>query len=167
MKYLYITLIFVFCFFSCKDKSDQQLLKKDSVQNSEQSASQELKKKELELKEKELDLKEKELQQQKLKDEQNTNKHDSPDDFYRVNYGRFPETSERYLKASYLYNLSQWDLKVMRNEIFARYGYIFQTDDMRNYFSGQSWYTPRYSNVNKMLTTVEKANVELIKSFER
>lgn len=57
--------------------------------------------------------------------------------------GIFPQASSRYLMTDEIYGLSKWDLKIMRNEIFARHGYIFQTDEMRNYFSGKSWYYPR------------------------
>ncbi len=80
--------------------------------------------------------------------------------------GRFPQASERLLTASELRNLSNEDLKIMRNEIFARHGYIFKTNDMRTYFQNQDWYTPQYSNVNSMLTNIEQQNIELIKRYE-
>lgn len=81
--------------------------------------------------------------------------------------GRYPEASDRYLNKSDVSYLSRYDLKIMRNEIFARYGYIFITDDMRNYFQKQSWYIPRYDDVNNMLNQMEKANIELIKKYEK
>lgn len=80
--------------------------------------------------------------------------------------GKFPEATERKLYETDLNNLSRRDLKIMRNEIFARYGYIFRTPDMAQYFKEQSWYVPRYSNVNDMLTPLEKENIQLIKSYE-
>ena len=85
---------------------------------------------------------------------------------YSIN-GRFPEASERYLNDGDLSGLTQYDLKIMRNEIFARHGYIFKTDEMRNHFESQSWYTGRYSNVDGMLSDIEKSNINLIKRFER
>lgn len=81
-------------------------------------------------------------------------------------FGRFPEASDRLLTASDLQNLSKYDLKIMRNEIFARHGYIFRTNDMKNYFQNQNWYTPRYNDVNSMLTSIEHKNVTLIKRYE-
>ena len=81
--------------------------------------------------------------------------------------GKFPEASTRYLSASDLSGLSLYDLKIMRNEIFARHGYIFKTDDMRNHFESQSWYSGRYSNVENMLSDIEKSNVNFIKQYER
>ena len=80
--------------------------------------------------------------------------------------GRFPQASERLLIAADLQNLSKNDMKIMRNEIFARHGYIFQTNDMKSYFQNQTWYTPRYNDVNSLLTETEKKNIDLIKRYE-
>ncbi len=78
--------------------------------------------------------------------------------------GRWPFTSTRYLDPSELYGMSAWDKKIMRNEIYARHGYVFQTRDMINYFNSQPWYTPISRNVR--LSKIEQYNVQLIKSFE-
>jgi hypothetical protein len=80
--------------------------------------------------------------------------------------GIYPEASQRMLKFSDVSGLTSWDLKVMRNEIFARHGYIFKTQDMLDYFSQQTWYRPLYEDVQYMLTVVEKKNLEFIKSYE-
>ena len=80
--------------------------------------------------------------------------------------GRFPESSTRLLTASDLVNKSQWELRVMRNEIFARHGYIFKTPEMQSYFSRQRWYNPRHDDVSGSLTTIEARNVEIIKISE-
>jgi len=80
--------------------------------------------------------------------------------------GIYPQTSQRILTSSELAGLSKWELKVMRNEIFARHGYIFKTAEMKNYFSKQSWYSPMYSDVNSKITDIERKNIELIKKYE-
>ena len=80
--------------------------------------------------------------------------------------GRFPHASERLLTASDLQYLSKEDLRIMRNEIFARHGYIFQTQAMKTYFQNQSWYSPRYNNVNSMLSSIEQKNIALIQRYE-
>ena len=55
----------------------------------------------------------------------------------------------------------------MRNEIFARYGYIFREGgEMNDYFKNQEWYTPKYKNVNSKITDLEKFNIQIIKSYE-
>lgn len=61
--------------------------------------------------------------------------------------------------------MSKSDLRLARNEIYARHGYIFDSNDLQNYFSSQSWYYPDPS-YDGSLTSVEKANVEFIKSYE-
>lgn len=81
--------------------------------------------------------------------------------------GLYPQASLRYLTPSDLYGMSKWDLRVMRNEILARYGYIFKTSAMSNYFIMQGWYTPRYTDVSSMITPMEWQNIELIKEFEK
>jgi len=80
--------------------------------------------------------------------------------------GRFPDASTSLLEISDLTGLSKQDLKIMRNEIFARHGYIFKTPEMKSYFASQSWYQPKYNNVSSMLTKVELLNVALIKKYE-
>lgn len=80
--------------------------------------------------------------------------------------GDYPEGSSRYLEPIDLENLSAFELKVMRNEIFARHGYIFKTVEMKNHFINQYWYKGRYNNVDKLLSNIEKENILLIKSYE-
>lgn len=59
-------------------------------------------------------------------------------------------------------HLSIEDLDIMRNEIFAEYGYKFTTDKWKKYFSAKSWYKPLYDNVDDKLSPIDKANVQTI-----
>ena len=93
---------------------------------------------------------------------QNSKQHNS----VSSTFGRFPQASKRLLTASDLQGLSKYDLKIMRNEIFARHGFIFQTNEMKNYFQNQSWYKPKYRDVSSLLSNIEKKNLELIKRYE-
>lgn len=43
---------------------------------------------------------------------------------------------------------------------------ILKTADMKNHFTSKSWYTPRYNDVNSMLTDIETQNIKLIQSLE-
>ncbi len=79
---------------------------------------------------------------------------------------RYPQASERLLTPSDLSSMNKEDLRIMRNEIFARHGYIFKTVDMKSYFAKQSWYRGNYNDVSSMLTSIEKSNIELIKRYE-
>ncbi len=82
-------------------------------------------------------------------------------------HGKFTIASTKYLTDSDLKNISKHDLKIMRNEIFARHGFIFKKNGlMDNYFSQQEWYKPKYKNVDKKLTEIEKTNIELIRKYE-
>ena len=80
--------------------------------------------------------------------------------------GKFPQASERLLTSSDLSGMSKKDLKIMKNEIFARKGYIFKTAEMKSYFANQSWYSGQYDDVTLMLSAEEKQNVEIIKKYE-
>jgi hypothetical protein len=80
--------------------------------------------------------------------------------------GIYPEGSKRLLRVTDIQGLNKWDLKVMRNEIFARHGYIFKTQEMKDYFGTQPWYAPRYANIESMLSDTEKKNVKFIQSYE-
>jgi len=80
--------------------------------------------------------------------------------------GRFPQASQRLLAVSDVQNLSKDELRIMRNEIFARHGLIFQTSEMRTYFQNQNWYTPKHNDVNNMLTNIETRNIQLIQRYE-
>jgi len=77
----------------------------------------------------------------------------------------FPDSDIRKLTSGDLTYLSKEQLKIARNEIYARHGHMFQTKDMQAYFSKQSWYreNPYYTG---KLTDIESYNVELIKSRE-
>jgi hypothetical protein len=81
--------------------------------------------------------------------------------------GKFPQASYRLLNAEELRESSKNDLKIMRNEIFARYGYKFKTGGkMDSYFQQQDWYKKQHDNVNNFLTEFEKENLKLIQKIE-
>lgn len=68
-----------------------------------------------------------------------------------------------------LKNLSLKELRIMRNEIYARNGYIFASKDLREYFNKKDWYVP-YSSDNKIiyksLNETERYNVAFILKYE-
>ena len=73
---------------------------------------------------------------------------------------------ERPATDSDLADKSPSELRIMRNYIFARHGYIFRSDDLREYFSQYDWYVPTSSNVTGELSQLEKDNISLIKAYE-
>lgn len=70
------------------------------------------------------------------------------------------------LNTPYLWDISREQLRLMRNEILARHGYVFQSKDLRDYFSKKWWYKPAANNNAVKLNIIEQTNVELIKSEE-
>lgn len=58
------------------------------------------------------------------------------------------------------------ELRFMRNEIFARYGYIFKSQDLTKYFNSKQWYNPTKANIDDQLTAVDKSNIQRILKFE-
>ena len=72
----------------------------------------------------------------------------------------------RYAEPEDLENKSSRELRIMRNYIFARHGYIFKSDDLRQYFSQYDWYTPISRNVTKELSKIERDNIKLIEAYE-
>ncbi|GAA0091157.1 hypothetical protein UT300009_11840 [Paraclostridium bifermentans] len=87
---------------------------------------------------------------------------------YGESYYIIPDSSSRYLTKEELYQYDKSSLGFIRNEIFARHGYVFKNEDYRNYFTSMPWYLPdsRFKGTLKELNPVEKHNVELIQSIE-
>lgn len=86
-----------------------------------------------------------------------------------VSTSRLPDydwLSYEYVSDYDLEKMNGSELRIMRNYIFARHGYIFQSDDLRRYFNQYSWYNPRYNDVSSSLNKIEKANINKIRSYE-
>lgn len=81
-----------------------------------------------------------------------------------------PNSNTVKLTRGDLSGLSKEQLRLARNEIFARHGMIFGAEDLKNYFSSKSWYQPSvpytefYDKVEMNL--IEEANVDLILKVE-
>lgn len=84
--------------------------------------------------------------------------YNSADEYYHI-------TGSRKLTYDDIKGLSNRELRIMRNEIYARHGYIFQDAMLRDHFLQKSWYTPQTKNV--ALSNIEQYNVLFIKSYEQ
>lgn len=81
----------------------------------------------------------------------------------------FPDSSTRYLTEADVVNLSDWDKKIARNEIYARHGRKFNSEELQQYFNSKSWYTPSIEAKDfkdEMLNDVERYNTRFISQFE-
>lgn len=77
--------------------------------------------------------------------------------------------SERKLSEEDLTDKTKSELEIMRNSIYARYGYKFKREDLLNHFSQYSWYNPTTSDMGtiyNMMNDNEKYNVDFIKKHE-
>ncbi|MDO4297204.1 MAG: YARHG domain-containing protein [Lachnospiraceae bacterium] len=80
--------------------------------------------------------------------------------------------SSRYIDESELYNYDLGQLRLIRNEIFALHGRIFNSQDLMDYFSQKSWYVPTYApedfdaNMFDYLNDYEEANLNVILNYE-
>ncbi|MCX6810739.1 MAG: YARHG domain-containing protein [Candidatus Berkelbacteria bacterium] len=78
-----------------------------------------------------------------------------------------PDSSSRDLSSSEILGLTPWQLRIARNEIYARHGLRFQTAAMSQYFGSKCWYHPRYNSVDGELSPLEKRNIQRIRGYER
>jgi hypothetical protein len=58
------------------------------------------------------------------------------------------------------------DLRILRNEIFARHGRIFKDAELQKYFISQAWYQPNPEFKDDQLNETEFKNLSAIKSAE-
>ena len=78
----------------------------------------------------------------------------------------FPDSDSRVLSEAELNGLSAWELRVARNEIYARHGRTFQSSELQNYFNAQSWYQASSSYDDSQLSQTELKNAKLIADYE-
>jgi len=82
-----------------------------------------------------------------------------------------PKSDKEKLTRADLEGLTKEQLRLARNEIYARHGMIFGVDDLDKYFATKSWYKPTisfkdfYDTVEMSL--IEEANVVLIQQLEK
>ena len=81
---------------------------------------------------------------------------------------RFGYANRVLLNDKMFRKMKKSTLRVMRNSILAKHGYMFSSRDLADYFASQPWFSPRPSNdgVLDELSLVESLNVELIKCEE-
>ena len=77
---------------------------------------------------------------------------------------KWPDQKNRYLTSADLSECTCWELRVLRNEIYARHGRKFKSQDLQDYFSAQPWYSidPNNLNGDKGQNEYEKKNARII-----
>ncbi len=81
----------------------------------------------------------------------------------------FPQSSQQFLTAQDLEGYTKSELRLGRNEIYARHGRMFSDQTLQTYFLEKAWYQPTYTPdvfQESMLSSLEKTNVSRISSAE-
>ena len=81
--------------------------------------------------------------------------------------GRYPQASHTILTAATITSYSTEQANLMRNEIYARYGFRFTKPALVAYFKNQSWYQPEDVSIDKLLTEIERKNIAALKAATR
>lgn len=65
-----------------------------------------------------------------------------------------------------LEKLDDKTVELIKNEIYARHGYIFTNRALKKYFESFNWYEPNEEYSPNLLNQTEKANLKTIKKFQ-
>ncbi len=80
-----------------------------------------------------------------------------------------PDSDSRYYTEGELSGYTKEELRLARNEIYARHGRIFDSRDLNDYFQSQSWYNGYLTKDEfdeSVLNSYEKENLLVIKAVE-
>ncbi|MCC8181643.1 MAG: YARHG domain-containing protein [Clostridiales bacterium] len=81
-----------------------------------------------------------------------------------------PNSSSEYISESDLYGLTEWECRIARNEIYARYGVIFTKPEVIEYFESKSWYQGTILLADfstSEFNDYEVKNLEVIVAYEK
>ncbi|MEY8780300.1 YARHG domain-containing protein [Allomuricauda sp. XS_ASV26] len=85
----------------------------------------------------------------------------STEKIYEIN------ASNTLLTKEVIENLTNSDLVVIRNTIYARHGYSFKNRPLRVFFDEQDWYIPVHADIKQEFTEIEKKNIQLLLKYEK
>lgn len=83
----------------------------------------------------------------------------------------FQDSDKALISVQQLQACSKAQLRLARNEIYARYGVVFGVKDLDDYFKSKSWYTPKmsleefYDKVE--MNMIEEQNILQIQKIEK
>ena len=81
-----------------------------------------------------------------------------------------PDSDSRAYTYEELSGLSAQEIRLAKNELYARHGWIFKSADLQDYFNSKSWY---HGTVmpddfsDSVFNTYEKNNVDLLRAIEK
>ena len=74
---------------------------------------------------------------------------------------------DKLISPQMLHGLSLNELRLLRNEIYARHGRKFQAEWLQQYFWGQPWYQSDENFKDEDVSGADKQNVETIVAYEK
>lgn len=80
-----------------------------------------------------------------------------------------PESNVRYMTYKDLHGLDEATLRIAKNEIYARHGRLFQSEDLNQYFHSKSWYQGTIAPNDfseRVFNEFERNNVALLVAFQ-
>lgn len=67
------------------------------------------------------------------------------------------------ISASYVSNLSDYDIQLLINTIYAKNGYLFETKELQALFDGQPWYQGKIHEADQLpFSSIDKENLQLL-----
>lgn len=94
---------------------------------------------------------------------------DYSDSSYQNDY-ILPDSAAVKLTKSDLEGMSKEELRLARNEIYARHGRLFQDEELQEYFDAQDWYEgyiePEDFVDSEELSALERRNAKFIQKYE-
>lgn len=73
---------------------------------------------------------------------------------------------DQKIELNDLFYLKKDELRIIRNAIYAKYGYIFQSKDLTDFFLQFEWYNATKNNVDDLLNNIDIQNISLITAVE-
>ena len=105
--------------------------------------------------------------------EEEPDEEDEPEDEEPEGTYVLADSSTHLYTTDELEGMSEWELYIARNEIYARHGRRFRNEDLQSYFNGQPWYEPRYDpdefdeHASDYLNETERKNADTILALEK
>lgn len=83
-----------------------------------------------------------------------------------ISPGDMEHFENRLVTEAMLKGLSLHELRLLRNEVYARRGRQFKTEWLSQYFWSQPWYEAREDNKEPVLSETEQKNIQTIVAYE-
>ncbi len=84
---------------------------------------------------------------------------------YNLPSAYLKNTDSELLTEAFLKDTEIGQIKLIRDEIYARHGFVFEDRETQKYFEDKTWYVKNPNYTDELLNEVEKKNLDLIGKF--